>query len=561
MRDEERGRVEELWTRFVARQVLAPAERTALAAALESDEVLRRRLIHDLQLDGVLRAAGDLERGQESVIAQIRALVTAAGRTEEVVAAVRRQLEAKAAARRRADRATAPGRAFRWVAGVSLLVGSAAALLLLWPRGDNAPTPPSAQQERSSRWPARGRGALRPSTVVDQRAGVPAGPRAIVARVEALEGAVYRHGPDGTRRAAPALDVGAGDWVSTAGESARARLTGPAGSQIDLAGDAVLALSAEAPEAGDRMAASARLFLAHGRASAVLPAAPSGAGVVFTSPHAIVSGQGTVRMDVAASFTRVEVREGRARVSALGVQRGTDVMAGQLALVSADELEPVRTQNAPREALLLVGPDDTKEEPAAPGGLRGSEDRMKNRLERLGFRVQVADAGALAPERAREVALLVLSSSVSSKQLKPSFAELPVPMLVLESTGFEQLGLTGSRWKRDLGPAPPMTEILIQNPTHPLAGGMSGNVRVLNAPVGLRWAAPPPGASFIATYPGAPAQGSLMFGYERGAPMANGGTAAARRVALFFGNGRVIRALTEQGWKLFDAAALWATGS
>ena len=29
-------------------------------------------------------------------------------------------------------------------------------------------------------------------------------------------------------------------------------------------------------------------------------------------------------------------------------------------------------------------------------------------------------------------------------------------------------------------------------------------------------------------------------------------------VALFLGNGRVIRGLTDQGWRLFDAAATWA---
>ena len=132
-------------------------------------------------------------------------------------------------------------------------------------------------------------------------------------------------------------------------------------------------------------------------------------------------------------------------------------------------------------------------------------------------------------------------------------------MMVLESTGFEQLGLTGARWKRDVGPAPPVSDIVIENPSHPLAAGFSGNVRVLAPPLNLRWASPPPGASVIATYPGAPDHASLLFGYERGAATASG-AAPARRVGLFFGNGRVIRSLTEQGWRLFDAAALWCAG-
>jgi hypothetical protein len=279
-----------------------------------------------------------------------------------------------------------------------------------------------------------------------------------------------------------------------------------------------------------------------------------------SSPHALVSGEGTIRLDVATATTRVEVREGRARVSALGVQRGTDVTAGQLAMVSAEHLQPPRAQNAPREALLLTGPDDTKEPLATPGALRGSEELLKTRLERLGFQVHVADAGAMTPERARVAALIVFSSSVNSKQLRPWFAELPVPMLVLESTGFERLGLTGTVWRRDLGPAPPMAEITIQNPDHPLAGGLSGNVRVLNAPVNLRWTVPPSGATSIAGYSGGPAQSALLFGYDREAPTATG-IAPARRVGLFLGNGRVIRALNDQGWRLFDAAALWSAGN
>jgi hypothetical protein len=163
----------------------------------------------------------------------------------------------------------------------------------------------------------------------------------------------------------------------------------------------------------------------------------------------------------------------------------------------------------------------------------------------------------MTPERARAARLIVFSSSVSSRQLRSWFAELPVGMLVLESTGFERLGLIGTVWRRDLGPAPPQTEVIIQNPDHPLAGGMTGHVRVLGIPVGLRWVLPPGGATPIATYGGAPGQSTLMFAYDRDAPTPTG-AAPARRVGLFFGNGRVVRALTEQGWKLFDAAALWS---
>jgi hypothetical protein len=79
----------------------------------------------------------------------------------------------------------------------------------------------------------------------------------------------------------------------------------------------------------------------------------------------------------------------------------------------------------------------------------------------------------------------------------------------------------------------------------------------MTTPSKLRWCVPSPSASRIASYAGAPEQASVLFGYDRGAATATG-TAPARRVGLFLGNGRVIRALTEPGWRLFDAAVLWA---
>ncbi len=151
MTDEDKGRVsgrtpervEDLWTRFVARESLSADERAELAAALEQDEVLRRRLVQDLQLEGVLRAAGELERGQEHVVAQVQALVTAHGRTEEVVAAVRRQLEDKAAARRWAiEAAAAPSRrtrVVRWMTATALVAdGRRGGGAVAAPRGSDA---------------------------------------------------------------------------------------------------------------------------------------------------------------------------------------------------------------------------------------------------------------------------------------------------------------------------------------------------------------------------------------------------------------------------------------
>jgi hypothetical protein len=572
--DESTRRLDDLWTRFLARHQLSAGERDQLVVAIEGDELFRRRIVNDLQMDGAMRALGDIERGQDKIVAKIRALVTAAGRTEEVVAAVRKRIEAKAAVRASTGRMTpVPRRRSGAVITAGVLLAAAAAVVVLRPRGDSDRGGPRAQQNDRGgqgsvtsrlrdRWEHARRAAV-PDPRSDTTAPALGHGRVVVARIAAFEGAVYRHGADGTLRVAGEIDIGVGDMVSTSGPATRARLSGPGGSQIDLTGDAVASFAAEAREgtattATTRPGAVVRLFVAHGRIAAAIPAGATGPTLTLASPHATIRGAGTFHLNVGTSVTRVEVKEGRARISALGVQRGTDVESGQMALVSGDDLQP-RAQ-AVREALLLTGPDDTKEDVPGGGALRGSEERLKARLERVGFEVSVVEAEALTQERARAASLLVLSSSVASNRLQPWIGELPVGLVVLESTGFEQLGLTGARWLRDVGNTPALTEVTIENAGHPLAGGLSGTVKVFNGPMRMRWGAPLPGATSIVTYAGAADPAALLFGYERGAATISG-PAPARRVGMFLGNGRVIRALNEQGWRLFDAAVIWAAGS
>jgi hypothetical protein len=266
-------------------------------------------------------------------------------------------------------------------------------------------------------------------------------------------------------------------------------------------------------------------------------------------------------LQVSNSSTRVEVLNGKAHVAALGVQRGTEVDIGQVAVVRADDLQPPRALPAVREALLLIGPDDNKEDRPPPPALRGSEEMLKARLERLGFTVRVMEATTLTAEEATAARLLVLSPSVSVTLLAArSFADLPAPMVLLESTAFTAFGLIGERWRRDLGPTQgPIAEVTISNPQHALAGGLSGTIRALSTPRSVRWVATPPGAEDIAGTTYNNEHVSLVFGFEKGATM-EAGVAPARRAGLFLGNGRVVRSLTEQGWQLFDAAVTWCAG-
>ena len=111
----------------------------------------------------------------------------------------------------------------------------------------------------------------------------------------------------------------------------------------------------------------------------------------------------------------------------------------------------------------------------------------------------------------------------------------------------------------DMGSSPERDEIVIRRPEHPLAAGLSGSVRVMSQPQILSWGLPAPAAVVIASYTGAAPDVAVIFAYENGAVMA-GGTAPARRVGLFLHDGRAVKALNDQGWRLFDAAVAWVVG-
>lgn len=214
--------------------------------------------------------------------------------------------------------------------------------------------------------------------------------------------------------------------------------------------------------------------------------------------------------------------------------------------------------NDVRRAVLVTGADDTHDAQTTLDQGTG-DDRLRTQLEQLGFEVAVLSADEPLLEEARRAQVVVLSPSVATRNLSEELVTMAVPIVALESSAFSWLGLTGPAWTRDLGHTPAqLTDVVIEDSTQPLAAGLSGQVPVFSRRQRLRWGVPGPHAIQVATYPGAPAQHSLLFAYERGALTPGGSPAAGRRVAMFLGNGRIIRRLAVPGWRLFDAAVTWA---
>jgi hypothetical protein len=277
---------------------------------------------------------------------------------------------------------------------------------------------------------------------------------------------------------------------------------------------------------------------------------------VFSTPHGEATVLGTrLTLAVTDQHTRLDVDRGLVRLTDRRGAAAAEVSAGRYALLRGDGSAPVVAAAAVRgRAFLLVGSDNPVGLDEA--GLNAPDQKLKARLASLGLEVHVARVGPDLASVARGFDLVVISDTVSSFDLQPGMRDLPAPMLVLEWFLYDELGLTGPCGEEeDCGTEVSPGHLLIKNPSHPLAAGLTGTVRFTEKPGPINWGIPSVHAEWIATVPGRPDR-ALVFAYDRGAAMP-GARAPARRVALPY-RGKTTTTLSQDGWALFDAAVRWA---
>jgi hypothetical protein len=184
------------------------------------------------------------------------------------------------------------------------------------------------------------------------------------------------------------------------------------------------------------------------------------------------------------------------------------------------------------------------------------DSMIANHLTVRGLRIidQASD-----PAIARGAALVILSSTVSAKDVKPGWRQLPVPLLTWENDLLDDLAMTGKRHDADFGETEKERYLWVVNAPHPMAGGLPAgvaNVYVKQAP--MSWGKPGLGATTIATVYGQPEKAAI-FGYEKGATMDYEALAPARRTMIFLDN-ETFGNLSPAGLSLFDAAIDWTLG-
>jgi hypothetical protein len=124
-----------------------------------------------------------------------------------------------------------------------------------------------------------------------------------------------------------------------------------------------------------------------------------------------------------------------------------------------------------------------------------------------------------------------------------------------ETILLKDLKMAGGTVNSDYGETT-ASSLTINNTSHPLAAGLSGNVQVYSNSNLMRWG----NTSNAAAAKVAKVAGQSYFGifaYEAGAAMQAGFIAPARRVSFFLMD-NTATSLTANGIKLFDTAVNWA---
>ena len=196
----------------------------------------------------------------------------------------------------------------------------------------------------------------------------------VVARVERFKGQVQLlTGKDASPAKEP-LALTSGQGLQTVAADAVATIRFPDATTVDLGGETRIAQVTNGT--------GKRIVLEAGAVTAQVSRQPAGQALVFTTPHAEARVLGTkLTLTVSATETRLEVKEGRVKLTRLSDSASVEVTAGQFA-VASDAIKPVAKKIAapPPRGVLVEDFDDAadarwqKLEGGFPTTTKGSVD-------------------------------------------------------------------------------------------------------------------------------------------------------------------------------------------
>ncbi|MEB6478182.1 hypothetical protein [Acinetobacter vivianii] len=189
------------------------------------------------------------------------------------------------------------------------------------------------------------------------------------------------------------------------------------------------------------------------------------------------------------------------------------------------------------------------------GASASADVSIQKYLQAQGYQVELLDQ-SVSPSSLNHPDLVILSSTVASKNLKSGWRQLPIPLMTWENDYLDDLAMTGKRIDTDFGEVEKERYLWLVNAPHPLSAHLPAGTRnVYKAQAPMSWGKPGLGATIIATIYGQPEKVAI-WGYEKGATMDYESLAPAKRL-MFFLNNETFPNLSEDGLKLFDASVQW----
>lgn len=179
------------------------------------------------------------------------------------------------------------------------------------------------------------------------------------------------------------------------------------------------------------------------------------------------------------------------------------------------------------------------------------ETSLVERLKARGLSPLTSSSATTAVEEGRDARLIVIVNAGLGEF--SVFRTVAVPVIVMDRSAFPDMHMTGARLDIDYGDSL-SKDVIIDDPSHPMAGNMSGTISLSDEEGMLGWGAPSLFAARIASIKDDSSH-IVLFGYASGADMV-GMRAPGARVG-YAPWSSTVASFTGAGFQLFDAAVDW----
>ena len=199
---------------------------------------------------------------------------------------------------------------------------------------------------------------------------------------------------------------------------------------------------------------------------------------------------------------------------------------------------------------------------ASADPLSEQDEQIRGHLEGLGFVVEPRAHDAEHPGDISAASGVYIAESISSANIEDKYNNVRIPVIIAEAYVLDNMHFTPNQDTLIL--PEDQTSILIVDPAHPIAGGLTGDVQVIDSPAMIQscanMQADVPDAQIVATVGG----NACIAAYEVGVTLVTIADVTlvtpARRVFVYPHTNTISAGLTDDGWGLVERSVQWAMG-